>query len=54
MLTKRMNTQVQDRNADIVYANNRVNQNMNKTQQNINKINSNMNTIKQVSSGDAN
>ena len=48
-----MNTQLQNRNADIVHANNRANQNINKMQQKINKINSNISKIKPVSSGDA-
>ena len=48
-----MNTQLQDRNAEMVHANNKANDNISKMQSNINKINSNINKMKPVSSSDS-
>ena len=48
-----MNTQLQNRNMEMVKANNRANKNINKMQHNLNELNSNINKIKPSSSGDA-
>ena len=50
-----MNTQLQNRNIDMVHANNRANDNINKLQENINNINSNVHKMssRPASSGDA-